>query len=143
MPAFDRVLVDAPCSGEGTLRRRRRQRPWQPDHGYRMAAAQQKLLSRALDLVKPGGTVVYSTCTFAPEENEAVLDAVLGDRAEVVPFSIARIDIPARSYPVARKNLSRRHRPRPTLFSPFQQHWGLFCRPLAAHHRSASHVWGK
>jgi NOL1/NOP2/sun family putative RNA methylase len=86
---FDRVLVDVPCSGEGTLRRRRRQRPWQPDHGYRMAAAQQKLLSRALDVVKPGGTVVYSTCTFAPEENEAVLDAVLGDRAEVVPFSLS------------------------------------------------------
>ncbi len=86
--SFDRVLVDAPCSGEGNLRRRRRQRPWQPDHGLRMAAAQQKLLSRALDLVKPGGTVVYSTCTFAPEENEAVLDAVMGDRAGVVPFSI-------------------------------------------------------
>uniref|UniRef100_A0A8T6QXI1 SAM-dependent MTase RsmB/NOP-type domain-containing protein n=1 Tax=Lyngbya confervoides BDU141951 TaxID=1574623 RepID=A0A8T6QXI1_9CYAN len=89
--SFDRVLVDAPCSGEGNLRRRKRQQPWQPDHGLRMAAAQQKLLSRALDLVKPGGTVVYSTCTFAPEENEAVLDAVLGDRAEVVPFAIPRL----------------------------------------------------
>lgn len=87
--SFDRVLVDAPCSGEGNLRRRRRCRPWQPTHGWRMAAAQQKLLSRALDLVKPGGTVVYSTCTFAPEENEAVLEAVLGDRAVVVPFAIA------------------------------------------------------
>jgi len=87
--SFDRVLVDAPCSGEGNLRRRQRCRPWQPTHGLRMAAAQQKLLSRALDLVKPGGTVVYSTCTFAPEENEAVLDAVLGDRAVVVPFEIS------------------------------------------------------
>ena len=79
--SFDRVLVDAPCSGEGNLRRRRSPRPWQPGHGLRMAAAQRKLLSRALDLVKPGGVVVYSTCTFAPEENEAVLDAVMGDRA--------------------------------------------------------------
>lgn len=85
---FDRVLVDAPCSGEGNLRRRQRGRPWQAKHGLRMAAAQGKLLSRALDLVKPGGTVVYSTCTFAPEENEAVLDAVMGDRAEGVPFDI-------------------------------------------------------
>ncbi|NEQ46457.1 MAG: NOL1/NOP2/sun family putative RNA methylase [Leptolyngbya sp. SIOISBB] len=86
--SFDRVLVDAPCSGEGNLRRRRRFRPWHPTHGLRMATVQQKLLSRALDLVKPGGTVVYSTCTFAPEENEAVLDAVMGDRAVVVPFKI-------------------------------------------------------
>ncbi len=86
--AFDRVLVDAPCSGEGNLRRRRSPRPWQPEHGLRMASAQKKLLSRALDLVKPGGTVVYSTCTFAPEENEAVLDAVVGDRADVEAFDI-------------------------------------------------------
>jgi NOL1/NOP2/sun family putative RNA methylase len=85
---FDRVLVDVPCSGEGNWRRRQQSRPWQPEHGLRIAAAQKKLLSRALDLVKPGGTVVYSTCTFAPEENEAVLDAVLGDRAILEPFDI-------------------------------------------------------
>lgn len=85
---FDRVLVDAPCSGEGNLRRRQHPRPWQPRHGLPMAAAQQKLLSRALDLVKPGGVVVYSTCTFAPEENEAVLDAVLGDRAYLEPIHL-------------------------------------------------------
>ncbi|MEB3211889.1 MAG: hypothetical protein VKL39_11070, partial [Leptolyngbyaceae bacterium] len=54
----------------------------------RLVPIQQQLLSRALDLVKPGGVVVYSTCTFAPEENEAVLDAVLGDRAVVEPFDI-------------------------------------------------------
>ncbi len=85
---FDRVLVDVPCSGEGNLRRRRHPRPWQATHGARIAAAQRQLLSRALDLVKPGGTVVYSTCTFAPEENEAVLDAVLGDRAYLEPIAL-------------------------------------------------------
>ena len=84
---FDRVLVDAPCSGEGNLRRRRPS-PWRENHGHRIANAQKKLLRRALDLVKPGGTVVYSTCTFAPEENEAVLDAVMGDRAVVESFDI-------------------------------------------------------
>jgi len=88
--SFDRVLVDAPCSGEGNLRRRR-PRPWQPNHGLRIATAQKKLLSRALDLAKPGGTVVYSTCTFAPEENEAILDAVMGDRAVVEPFDIPEL----------------------------------------------------
>ena len=88
---FDRVLVDAPCSGEGNFRRRQRPRPWHSNHGLRIAAAQKKLLSRALDLVKPGGIVVYSTCTFAPEENEAVLDAVIGDRAIVIPFDIPQL----------------------------------------------------
>jgi NOL1/NOP2/sun family putative RNA methylase len=89
--SFDRVLVDAPCSGEGNLRRRR-PRAWQATHGNRLATAQKRLLHRALDLVKPGGTVVYSTCTFAPEENEAVLDAVVGDRAVVEPFAIAGVN---------------------------------------------------
>ncbi|MDB9525720.1 NOL1/NOP2/sun family putative RNA methylase [Oscillatoria sp. CS-180] len=88
---FDRVLVDAPCSGEGNLRRRQHPQVWQPTYGARIATAQKKLLSRALDLVKPGGTVVYSTCTFAPEENEAVLDAVLGDRAWIEPFTIPEL----------------------------------------------------
>lgn len=89
--AFDRVLVDVPCSGEGTLRKHLR-RQWSVTSSLkaiaRIVPIQKRLLSRALDLVKPGGTVVYSTCTFAPEENEAVLDAVLGDRAVVEPFHI-------------------------------------------------------
>ena len=85
---FDRVLVDVPCSGEGNLRRRQHPRPWHPDHGQRIATAQKKLLNQALNCVKPGGTVVYSTCTFAPEENEAVLDAVMGDRAYLEAIEI-------------------------------------------------------
>jgi NOL1/NOP2/sun family putative RNA methylase len=85
---FDRVLVDAPCSGEGTLRRRQRSRPWRPRHSQRIRRVQQQLLANALHWVKPGGTVVYSTCTFAPEENEAVLDAVMGDRATCLPFDL-------------------------------------------------------
>jgi len=75
---FDRVLVDAPCSCEGTTRkhahvlRATRPAPWE-----RLAATQRALLTRALQLCRPGGRVVYSTCTYAPEENEGVLDAVL------------------------------------------------------------------
>jgi NOL1/NOP2/sun family putative RNA methylase len=79
--SFDRVLVDVPCSSEGTLRKRTNSsNQWNPGHSQRIASVQQQLLDRALQLVKPGGVVVYSTCTFAPEENEAVIDAVLGDR---------------------------------------------------------------
>jgi 16S rRNA C967 or C1407 C5-methylase (RsmB/RsmF family) len=68
---FDRVLVDAPCSGEGTLRKRAGGRPWRPQYSQRIAKVQRDLLAQALQLVKPGGVVVYGTCTFAPEENEA------------------------------------------------------------------------
>ena len=53
-----------------------------------IASTQRKLLDRALQFVKPGGIVVYSTCTFAPEENEATIDAVLGDRGYVEPAEI-------------------------------------------------------
>jgi NOL1/NOP2/sun family putative RNA methylase len=86
--SFDRVLVDVPCSGEGNLRRRQQPRPRHVDQGARLATVQKKLLSRALDLVQPGGTVVYSTCTFAPEENEAVLDAVMGERAHLEAWDL-------------------------------------------------------
>lgn len=88
---FDRVLVDVPCSGEGTLRKNPH-RDWSVARTMkaiaRLVPIQKRLLNRALDMVKPGGVVVYSTCTFAPEENEAVLDAVVGDRAVVEPVQI-------------------------------------------------------
>ncbi|WP_251343721.1 RsmB/NOP family class I SAM-dependent RNA methyltransferase [Haloplanus halophilus] len=76
--AFDRVLVDAPCSCEGTIRKN----PdafdtWSLDHVRSVAGVQKGILRRAVQATRPGGTVVYSTCTFAPEENEAVLDHVL------------------------------------------------------------------
>lgn len=77
---FDAVLVDAPCSCEGTLRRHPRAltRSRAADRG-RLAVTQTALLRNALRIVRPGGRVVYSTCTFAPEENEAVVtDALTG-----------------------------------------------------------------
>ncbi|MDP7008566.1 MAG: RsmB/NOP family class I SAM-dependent RNA methyltransferase [Phycisphaerales bacterium] len=76
---FDRVLVDAPCSGEGRFRldRPKRIQKWNVQAIRRLAKLQEQLLSTALRCVKVGGRVVYSTCTFAPEENECVLDRVL------------------------------------------------------------------
>jgi 16S rRNA (cytosine967-C5)-methyltransferase len=76
--AFDKVLVDAPCSGTGTLRRN-------PEIRWRLSAAdidafaekQKQILSRAADAVKPGGRLVYSTCSVEPEENEAVIQETL------------------------------------------------------------------
>jgi NOL1/NOP2/sun family putative RNA methylase len=84
----DRALVDAPCSCEGTVRKN----PdtlveWSEAAVESMAEVQKGLLSRAISLTAPGGTVVYATCTFAPEENEAVVDHVLADRdCRVVPY---------------------------------------------------------
>ncbi|MEI6342551.1 MAG: 16S rRNA (cytosine(967)-C(5))-methyltransferase RsmB [Verrucomicrobiota bacterium] len=70
---FDRVLVDAPCSNTGVLRRRLELR-WrlEPSEVERLAAAQVGLLDRAARMVRPGGTLVYSTCSLEPEENHAV-----------------------------------------------------------------------
>ena len=72
---FDRVLVDAPCSGEGMFRKSPAAvRDWSPAHVIACAKRQAQILESAAELLKVGGTLVYSTCTFAPEENE---DAVL------------------------------------------------------------------
>jgi NOL1/NOP2/sun family putative RNA methylase len=86
---FDRLLLDVPCSCEGNLRSSRpavRGRQ-QSEVGGR-GGLQATLLGRAWKLLRPGGVMVYSTCTFAPEENEVVLDYALGDDAEIEPFEL-------------------------------------------------------
>ncbi|MGY4706613.1 RsmB/NOP family class I SAM-dependent RNA methyltransferase [Candidatus Bipolaricaulota sp. J31] len=85
---FDRVLVDAPCSAEGTARKfPHLRRGASPSYIQRMAAIQRGLLYRALELVVPGGIVVYSTCTIAPEENEGVVSrAIKRGLAEILPW---------------------------------------------------------
>jgi len=92
---FDAVLIDAPCSGLGTVRRDPDIR-WRrsADDLPRFAVAQRELLDRAADLVKPGGRLIYSTCSSEPEENEAVVASFLRDhpqftqerRHETLPF---------------------------------------------------------
>jgi 16S rRNA (cytosine967-C5)-methyltransferase len=76
--SFDKVLVDAPCSGTGTLRRNPEIR-WRlkPVNIFTLAEQQKQILRRAVEMVKPGGRLVYSTCSVEPEENEEVVDAVL------------------------------------------------------------------
>ncbi len=84
---YDRVLVDAPCTCEGTARKSGR-RSREPDERYRdtVVQIQKALLRRALSVTAPGGRVVYSTCTFAPEENECVLDAIDPSVAVIEPI---------------------------------------------------------
>lgn len=76
--SFDKVLVDAPCSGTGTLRRNPEIR-WRLAEGDigKLAEQQKIILKRALEVVKAGGRVVYSTCSVEREENEAVIEEVL------------------------------------------------------------------
>ncbi|MGP8052992.1 MAG: 16S rRNA (cytosine(967)-C(5))-methyltransferase RsmB [Limisphaerales bacterium] len=80
---LDRVLVDAPCSNTGVMRRRVDLR-WriQPAEIERLRAAQLELLKQAATRVKPGGTLVYSTCSLEPEENQEVVTQFLSDHAD-------------------------------------------------------------
>lgn len=82
---FDRVLLDAPCSGEGMFRKSDEAlAQWSKGLVTSCAARQDDLLAQAAELVRPGGVLVYSTCTFAPEENEAVVSAFLASTDEFV-----------------------------------------------------------
>ena len=84
---FDRVLVDAPCSGLGTLRRRADLR-WrvEPEAVERLAALQARLLAAAADLVRPGGSLVYSVCTLTAAESTEVDDRLAKQRPDLVPL---------------------------------------------------------
>ena len=76
--SFDRILVDAPCSNTGVLRRRVDVRWRLTDEDFiRMPAQQLALVKRAASLLKPGGTLVYSTCSLEAEENEGVVEKAL------------------------------------------------------------------
>lgn len=76
---FDKILLDAPCSSEGRFRASDKKTfaYWSLRKIKEMVRKQRGLLLNAARLLKPGGTLVYSTCTFAPEENEGVIDWVL------------------------------------------------------------------
>jgi NOL1/NOP2/sun family putative RNA methylase len=72
---FDRILVDAPCSGEGMFRKDPEACSyWSPDHVLECAALQETILDQAYKMLKSGGTLVYSTCTFSPKENEQTIE---------------------------------------------------------------------
>jgi 16S rRNA (cytosine967-C5)-methyltransferase len=77
---FDRVLADVPCSGLGTLRRNPDAR-WriQPEDPEELSKIQLAILREAAQMLRPGGALVYSTCTLLPEENEGVVDTFLGE----------------------------------------------------------------
>ena len=91
---FDAVLLDAPCSSTGTIRRHP-DVPWLKNAGdiVKLSALQRRLLDRALALIKPGGTLVYCTCSLEPDENEAVVAGLLARAPKVrrVPITAAEV----------------------------------------------------
>ena len=93
---FDRVLLDAPCSGEGRFRLGAPStwNDWAPGKIRRLAKLQKRLLRSAIRTLRPNGVLVYATCTLAPEENELVVASVLRDPPvpvvlEPIPVSCA------------------------------------------------------
>ncbi len=83
---FDRILLDGPCSAEGSLRGSwSKQFDYDYNRAYResLQRTQAKLLRRACELLKPGGRLVYATCTYDPHENEAQVDSLIKERADM------------------------------------------------------------
>lgn len=85
---FDKILLDAPCSGTGTIRKSLKTITiWNPLMITKLARQQKELIERAFENLKPGGEMVYSTCSVEPEENEGVINHLLQKfpAAEIVP----------------------------------------------------------
>ena len=87
--AFDTVLVDAPCSGLGIIRKKPDTRYKKADDLFTLPVVQQAILDNACRYVKPGGVLVYSTCTILPEENQQVTDGFLAQHRD-----FSREDLP-------------------------------------------------
>ena len=75
---FDKILIDAPCSGEGMFRKDRKMiRAWEEHGPDYFAKIQKSIITQAAQMLKPGGMILYSTCTFSPEENEQTIEYLL------------------------------------------------------------------
>ncbi|MBD03626.1 MAG: hypothetical protein CME24_04690 [Gemmatimonadetes bacterium] len=95
--AFDRVLLDAPCSGDGIIGKSRGQLAyWSPEDAVRKSYQQIGLLRAAFHMLRPGGTLVYSTCSLSTEENEEVLLGLFrrfGENAHILPADHVGYDV--------------------------------------------------
>ncbi len=97
---FDKILVDAPCSGTGTIRKSPETlKIWNPLMVRRLAGQQKALIDTAFSLLKPGGTLVYSTCSVEPEENEGVVDYLLQKYCDTAVIEEIELEI-NRSSPI-------------------------------------------
>jgi len=89
---FDKILVDAPCSGEGMFRKNEdAKEEWSLENVGLCADRQDGILDCAADMLRPGGRLVYSTCTFAPQENEGSIARFLERHPE---FAVLKVNMP-------------------------------------------------
>lgn len=89
---FDKILADAPCSGEGMFRKNEEAvSEWSTDNVTLCAARQDEVLSEAAKMLKAGGRMVYSTCTFSPEENEGTIKRFLSRRPDFTLLETKRL----------------------------------------------------
>ena len=92
---FDKILLDAPCSGEGTMRSSPKTcLMWNPNTIKSLSKLQKKLFEKAFEILKKDGEIVYSTCTHAPEENEEVIDFALKEFKDQI--EIEKINLPVK-----------------------------------------------
>lgn len=81
---FDKIILDAPCSGEGMFRKDETLvRDWTPEKSSELASIQKELIHQAADMLRPGGLLLYSTCTFSPQEDEETIASLLRDREDM------------------------------------------------------------
>ncbi|MEQ2370916.1 RsmB/NOP family class I SAM-dependent RNA methyltransferase [Blautia sp. CLA-JM-H16] len=81
---FNKILLDAPCSGEGMFRKEEAlARDWTPEKSAELSDIQKDLVLKAADMLRPGGMLLYSTCTFAPCEDEEVVAYLLSERPDM------------------------------------------------------------
>ena len=87
---FDKILIDAPCSGEGMFRKDRKMiRAWEEHGPEYFSKIQRSIITQAAQMLKPGGMLLYSTCTFSAKENEQTIEYLLREYPE---FDICEID---------------------------------------------------
>lgn len=87
---FDKILIDAPCSGEGMFRKEKKMiRAWEEHGPDYFSVIQRNILNKAAEMLKAGGLLLYSTCTFDPDENEGAIEALLNEHPEFEICSIA------------------------------------------------------
>jgi len=93
---FDKILLDAPCSGEGTIRSTPKTlEMWNIKTIENLSKLQKSMISSAIEILKPNGKLIYSTCTHAPEENEEIIDFALKN----FNVKIQKINLPIKTHP--------------------------------------------
>ena len=91
---FDKILLDVPCSGEGTLRSTPKTYVmWNPKTISNLSKLQKQIFKASLEILKKGGTIVYSTCTHAPEENEGVVSEILNEFKDSIKIEEIKLPV--------------------------------------------------